>query len=112
MEEVDALGDRVGILAGSLLGKLNCCVRADVQAVGTPAELRSRHAAYEIHLPVEDVERTLEFLLREFPEVRRSYGTATRISIPGVREDTLGQLLDSLGRAKKTLGLTDMAIHE
>ncbi|KAK4686551.1 hypothetical protein P7C73_g3574, partial [Tremellales sp. Uapishka_1] len=101
MEEVDALASRVGIIASKML------------AVGTPASLKARYATYEIHLAAPHVVPTLEYLqAHDFPLAYRSQDTLTRISIPGVREDSLDRLLQSLQGVKSALHLEEMTVQE
>lgn len=100
MEEVDALSNRVGIVASKML------------AVGTPASLKSRFATYEIHLPATHVSSMLDYLhQRGFGEATRSLDTLTRISVPGVREEEVGRLLEVLEGIKGDLGV-DVTLHE
>ncbi len=47
-----------------------------------------------------------------FSDARQSLDTTTRISIPGVREESLENLLGVLDSAKHVLDLGDLAIHE
>ena len=118
MEEVDALASRVGIIASKMLGERIeiCTTRVWLRhslAVGTPASLKSRFATYEIHLAASHVARTLGYLqVNGFKGAHQSLDTLTRISVPGVREDDLGGLLDALARAQEELGLEELTIHE
>ncbi|KAL1409650.1 hypothetical protein Q8F55_003646 [Vanrija albida] len=101
MEEVDALASRIGILASKML------------AVGTPAGLKSRYATYEVHVGANHIDSTLAYLHSNgFEGANRSVGTATRISVPGVREDELGELLNVLAGGQLKLGLSEMTLHE
>lgn len=100
MEEVDALSNRVGIIASKML------------AVGTPASLKSRFATYEIHLPGSHVSQMLDHLHeRGFEDAFRSLDTLTRISVPGVREEEVGRLLAVLEGVKGELKV-DVTLHE
>jgi ATP-binding cassette subfamily A (ABC1) protein 3 len=101
MEEVDALATRVGIIASKML------------AVGTPASLKSRFATYEIHLPASQVSSVLDYFhSHAFPSAHASMDTLTRISVSGVKEDDLPQLLDVLQGAKRDLGVDQVTIQE
>jgi ATP-binding cassette subfamily A (ABC1) protein 3 len=101
MEEVDALATRVGIIASKML------------AVGTPASLKSRFATYEIHLPASQVSPVLDYFhSHSFPSAHASMDTLTRISVSGVKEDDLPQLLDVLEGAKRDLGVDQVTIQE
>lgn len=101
MEEVDALATRVGIIASKML------------AVGTPASLKSRFATYEIHMPAAQVERMLAYVQTNgFPGAHQSLDTLTRISVPGVREEELGRLLEVLENATERLELEGLTLHE
>lgn len=100
MEEVDALANRVGIIASKML------------AVGTPASLKNRFATYEIHLPAQHVMTVLDYIHeRGFGDAVRTLDTLTRISVPGVREEQVGRLLAVLEGVKGDLGI-DVTLHE
>lgn len=75
MEEASALASKVGILARRML------------AVGTPADLTARHAAYEVHFSCrtrEDALRARERMAR-VPGARLADDVATRFEVP-IRE--------------------------
>ncbi|KLT40780.1 P-loop containing nucleoside triphosphate hydrolase protein [Cutaneotrichosporon oleaginosum] len=101
MEEVDALSNRVGIIASKLL------------AVGTPASLKSRFATYEVHARADDVQPLVSYLRESgFNSAQVATDTLTRISVPGVREDELDALLGALRAAERDLALGEMTLHE
>ncbi|ORY26511.1 hypothetical protein BCR39DRAFT_541062 [Naematelia encephala] len=98
MEEVDALASRVGIIASRLL------------AVGTPGDLKGRFATYELHMDSGRVDIVLAALHRDgFTGAQRSLDTSTRVSVPGVRENELGRLLQVMDGLDGGVGMT---IHE
>lgn len=81
-------------------------------AVGTPASLKSRFATYEIHLPAQSVQPVVDYLHeRRFDAATPSVDTLTRISIPGVREEEVGRLLEVLQGVKTDLDV-DVTLHE
>ncbi|BEI81402.1 hypothetical protein CcaverHIS002_0205620 [Cutaneotrichosporon cavernicola] len=101
MEEVDALSNRVGIIASKLL------------AVGTPASLKSRFATYEVHVRADEVQPLVAYLCESgFDSAHVATDTLTRISVPGVREDQLDALLGALRAAERDLALCEMTLHE
>lgn len=72
MEEASALASKVGILARRML------------AVGTPTELTTRHAAYEVHFACRTHEDALRARARmaRVPGARPADDVATRFEVP------------------------------
>ena len=110
LQELGSLRLKCLVRSWSCIGKTVLNAR---KAVGTPASLKSRFATYEIHLQATEVERTLVYLQSHgFRGAHQSLDTLTRISVPGVRENELGKLLESLDGAKGHLRLQDLTLHE
>lgn len=80
MEEASALASKVGILARCML------------AVGTPAELTERHAAYEVHFSCRTREDALQARDRmaRVPGARMADDVATRFEVPVLERGARG----------------------
>jgi ATP-binding cassette, subfamily A (ABC1), member 3 len=90
MEEASALANKVGILAGRMLGRYMTISR-DVTysaslsiAVGTTDALAARYALYEVHFPArtrEEIVKAQELMAR-IPGSRMADDVATRFEVP------------------------------
>ena len=116
MEEASALANKVGILAGRMLGKFDSCYYAtpssDIpSAVGTTEALAGRYALYEVHFPARTRDEIVKAqqLMARIPGSRMADDVATRFEVPvrtehSTEEDTekrseslsLSQLFETL----------------
>lgn len=91
MEEASALANKVGILAGKMLGNntfpFSIC-RANLDffrlAVGSTEELTARHALYEVQFPARTREEVAKAqrLMANVPGSRMADDVATRFEVP------------------------------
>lgn len=95
MEEASALANKVGILAGRMLGryceiiKQNNVLKVSI-AIGSTEALAGRYALYEVHFPGRTREEIVKAqqLMARIPGSRMADDVATRFEVPIRTEDS------------------------
>jgi hypothetical protein len=118
MEEVEAMADRVGVLAERLLGMYQKPFTSEQPvnslsvslAIGTVDQLKRRFSSFEIHLTSDKVNECLEFVTTSFPGARKMLQSASRFEVP-VEDGSIAHLFTVMAEAKERLNIKDMTIQ-
>ncbi len=111
------MADRVGVLAGSLLGRSSAprsrtrvSSAAPSAAIGSVSDLKRRYQAFEIHLTSDKTEECLAYVQTRFPGSRRMLDTASRFEVP-VQDGSIAELFRVMAEAKAELGIDELSIQ-
>lgn len=103
MEEASALANKVGILAGRMLGRFYGIIIITFSAniflaVGTTEGLAGRYALYEVHFPARTRDEIVKAqqLMSRIPGSRMADDVATRFEVPVRAQEDMDQGSESL----------------